>query len=108
MASVYKVLGQVNPNVTTLTDVYTVPANTSTVVSTIAICNTNVTGQYRIAIRPSGAAINVKHYIVYDGYLNAGESVFLTIGATLAATDVVSVYANTGYFVFNVFGSEIS
>jgi hypothetical protein len=39
MATTYKVLGQLNPAATTPTTLYTVPASTSTVVSTITICN---------------------------------------------------------------------
>jgi len=35
----YKVLGQSNPAATTATTLYTVPAGTQAVVSTIAVCN---------------------------------------------------------------------
>jgi hypothetical protein len=63
---------------------------------------------YRIAIRPAGAAINDKHYIAYDVVLGAGDTVALTLGITLATTDVVSVSASTNDLSFNLFGSEIS
>jgi|LauGreDrversion2_3_1035106.scaffolds.fasta_scaffold15770_2 membrane-bound inhibitor of C-type lysozyme len=42
MATTYKVLGQSNPAAATATTLYTVPAATSTVVSTINICNQSV------------------------------------------------------------------
>ena len=67
MATVYKVLGQSNPAATTATTLYTVPAATSTVVSTIVVANLGVSGTYRIAIRPAGAALASSHYIAYDG-----------------------------------------
>jgi hypothetical protein len=106
MATTYKVLGQSAPSATTNTDIYTVPSSTSTVVSTIAICNRSTTTTFRIAIRPAGAAIANQHYIVYDNYVNQYETVFLTIGATLATTDVVTVYAGAANLSFSLFGSE--
>jgi len=108
MATAYKVLGQQAPSATTLTTLYTVPSSTSAVCSTIAVCNRGVTTNFRIAIRPAGAAIANQHYIVYDNYVNQGDTVFITIGATLATTDVVSVYAGTANVSFSLFGSEIT
>jgi len=108
MASTYKVLGQLNPAATTLSTLYTTPSATSAVCSTLTICNTGVSTTFRVAVRPGGAAIDPKHYIVYDNWVNTGDTIFLTIGATLATTDVVSVYAGTANVAFNLFGSEIS
>lgn len=107
MADTYKVLGQSNPAATTLTDVYTVPASTSAIVSTITIANRSATPtSFRIAIRPAGAAIANQHYISYDVPIGANEAIGLTIGVTLATTDVVSVYATLATLSFNVFGVE--
>jgi hypothetical protein len=108
MATTYKVLGQSNPAATTLTTLYTVPASTSAVCSTLAICNQGVSALYRVAIRPAGASISAQQYIVYDATINSLDTMFLTIGATLATTDVVSVYAGTSTVSFNLFGSEIT
>ena len=108
MAIAYKVLGQSNPSATTATTLYTVPAATSTVVSTIAVANLGTSGTYRIAVRPAGASLANQHYIAYDGTLNANDTVTYTIGMTLATTDVVTVYASTASFAFSAFGSEIS
>lgn len=107
MTTSYKVLGQVAPAAATLTDIYTVPAANSAVISTLAACNTGLASTtIRIAIRPGGAAANIKHYIVYDTPVSTGDSLFFTIGTTLAATDVVSVYANLATVSFSAFGSE--
>jgi hypothetical protein len=108
MTTTYKVLGQVNPTASTLTTLYTVPANVQTICSTIVICNQGVSALCRIAIRPAGASIDVKQYIVYNLVVNQYDSSFLTLGITLNTTDVVSVYADTAYVSFSLFGSELS
>jgi hypothetical protein len=109
MAIVYKVLGQSNPSATTATTLYTVPAATSTMVSTINICNQNTASDtFRIAIRPAGEALATKHYIAYNTVIPGYDSISLTIGITLATTDVVTVYAGASTLSFSLFGSEIS
>jgi hypothetical protein len=108
MANTYKVLGQVSPVASTLTTLYTVPAATSAVLSTLTICNYGVSTTVRVAVRPAGATIDPKHYIIYEMGVNSNDSVALTIGVTLATTDVISVYAGTATVAFGAFGSEIS
>ena len=109
MATTYKVLGQVAPSATTNTDLYTVGAGKSAVVSTIAITNRAATSAtYRVAIRAGGAAISNEDYIAYDTTVSANNSTMITIGITLAATDVITVYASTANLSFNAFGTEIS
>jgi hypothetical protein len=108
MATAYKVLGQSSPAATTNTTLYTVPSATSAVVSTLSICNRGVSTTFRVAVRPAGATLANQHYIVYDNYVNAGDTIFLTLGITLATTDVVTVYAGTADTSFSLFGSEIS
>ena len=105
----YKVLAQSAPSATTNTDVYTVPASTQAVISTIVICNrAAAAATYRIAVRPAGAAIANQHYIAYDVNLAASDSTTLTLGITLAATDVVTVYTSTANQSVSVFGSQIA
>ena len=109
MATTYKVLGQVNPSATTATTLYTVPSSTQTVVSTISVCN--LTGgelSFRIAIRPAGESLANKHYIAYDSKVAGNDTTFITVGATLGAADVITVYASSASVVFNAFGSEIA
>jgi len=109
MATTYKVLGQVNPSATTLTTLYTVPSLTSTVASTLMICNQAASnGTFRVAVRPAGASISSLHYLSYDTVVPANDSIALTLGMTLATTDVVSVYASSTSLSFNLFGSEIT
>ena len=102
-----KVLGQSNPGAATLTTLYTVPASTSTVVSTITVCNRSATAtSFRIAVRPSGAGISNEHYIYYDVTIAGNDTFAATIGITLAQNDVVSVYATLATLSFNIFGQE--
>jgi hypothetical protein len=109
MPTTYKVLAQSAPSATTNTDVYTVGSGKSAVVSTITVCNRAATAAtYRIAIRVAGATIANEDYIIYDTTVPANDTISLTLGVTLAATDVVTVYASTANFSFNIFGAEIS
>ena len=109
MPTTYKVLGQVAPSATTNTDLYTVGAGKSAVVSTIAVANRGATSAtYRVAIRVAGAAIANEDYIAYDATITANNSTMITIGVTLAATDVITVYASSANMSFSAFGTEIS
>jgi glucose-6-phosphate dehydrogenase assembly protein OpcA len=109
MATVYKVLGQSNPSATTATTLYTVPASTSTVVSTITVANLGSSAAtFRISIRPAGATQTNAMYIAYDVTVGATDTTTLTLGLTLATTDIVTVYASTANLAFNAYGSEIA
>ena len=109
MATTYKVLGQVNPSATTATTAYTVPSATETVISTITVANLGpAPATYRIAVRPNGATLENKHYIVYDSTVAPQSTDTLTLGITLDASDVVTVYTNSATMAFNLFGSEIA
>lgn len=109
MANAYKVLGQSAPSATTNTDLYTVPSATEAVVSTIFVCNRGSTAAlYRIAVRPDGATIANQHYIAYDAVILGNDSVAITVGTTMDAADVITVYASTANLSFNAFGSEIT
>lgn len=110
MATVYKVLAQAAPAAATETTLYTVPASTSAVVSTISIANqAGTSGTYRIVVRPAAdASTTQKHYIVYGATVGASDSILLTLGLTLATGDLVRVYASSADMSFSAFGSELS
>jgi glucose-6-phosphate dehydrogenase assembly protein OpcA len=109
MATTYKVLGQSAPAATTATTLYTVPASTSAVVSTINVTNrASTSDSFRIAVRPSGATLANSHYIAYDTVIPANDAIAITIGVSLATTDVVTVYAGTANLSFSAFGVEIT
>jgi glucose-6-phosphate dehydrogenase assembly protein OpcA len=109
MPTIYKVLGQSAPSATTNTNLYTVPNDTSAVISTIVVANrANIAASYRIAIRPSGATLANQHYVAFDVSVGVSDSTTLTLGITLAATDVITVYSSNTNLSFSVFGSEIT
>lgn len=107
MSDTYKVLGQQNPGAAALTTIYTVPAATSVVASTMTVCNRSATPTtFRLAVRPAGAAISNEMYFAFDAPIGANEALAFTLGLTLAATDVVSVYATLATLSFGLFGVE--
>jgi hypothetical protein len=109
MPTTYKVLGQVKPTADTLTSLYTVPASTSTVASTLTVCNTTANNdEIRIAVRPAGESIADKHFLAHTVGIPGFANYTYTLGMTLATTDVVSVFSLGGYTNFNLFGTEIS
>jgi hypothetical protein len=109
MPTTYKVLAQSNPSATTATTLYTVPSSTSTVISTVTVCNQAASaGSFRIAVRPAAESLAAKHYVAYDVAIAANDTTAITLGLTLATTDVVTVYASSATMSFNAYGSEIS
>jgi glucose-6-phosphate dehydrogenase assembly protein OpcA len=109
MPTTFKVLGQVNPSATTATTLYTVPAATQAVVSTITVANlAGSAATFRISVRPAGATQTNAMYLAYDVTVGALDTTTLTLGISLGAADVVTVYASTANIAFNAFGSEFT
>jgi hypothetical protein len=111
MATYFKILGQAAPASNTLTTLYTSPASTNTVISTITICNANTISAFpvRIAAIPSGNTISQNNFIISDMQIPAADTVSLSIGITLAAGDFIQVSANnTNLMSFSAFGSQIT
>jgi hypothetical protein len=110
MAINYKILGQVHPAGTSDTDLYTCPAATQTIVSTLTI--TNVTGSVssaRVWARINGAATAHVNAIIFDAPIAANTTVAFTLGLTVDASDIVTVRSSVGNsLTFQLFGSEIS
>lgn len=109
MPTTYKILGQTEPAATTAADLYTVPASTNTVVSSITICNRDSSSAtFRISVRDGGAAQADQHYLVYDAPINGQDTIILTVGITLEATDVITVYSSNADTAFHAYGSELT
>ena len=108
MATTYKVLGQSKPSAATNTTLYTVPAATAAVISTLAICNDSASaGVYRVAIAAS-ATPAAAEYILYGGSVRPNETTFVTLGLTAQATKQLVVYTASANLIFSAFGSEIT
>lgn len=108
MPTNYKILGQVAPVAATLTPLYTVPANTQVIESSLMICNRDIATTYRVTVHKAGAALDVKQYIAYDITAPEKDTVPLPGGLTLGPGDVVNVYAGTSFLSFNLFGAELT
>jgi hypothetical protein len=109
MANSYKILAQSKPGAATLTDAYTVPAATQTIVSTLTICNQSATPtSFRISTAVAGLADTPKQYSFYDVPIAGNESQQYTLGISLAATDVLRVYTTLATCSFVLWGVEIT
>lgn len=109
MATTYKVLGQASPTSNADTDLYTVPASTQAVISSIVICNRDeANNTFRIAVRPAGAALANQHYISFDTDVPARDTISLSLGMSLGNTDVVTINTISGNVSYSLFGAEIT
>lgn len=109
MPSIQKVLGQAAPSTTNNTNLYTVPANTSAVSSTLSVTNTTTAiATARVFVRIGGDAAGQNNAIMYDVAIQPNSVIALTIGMTLAETDIVTVQTGTAdALTFMLFGEEI-
>jgi hypothetical protein len=102
-----------------ITSLYTVPAGSSAVVSTITVSNLSTRFNFgnnnpgytqsvpvRIAVLPSGETLAKKHFIVFDSLVSSNTTQTFTIGMTLSAGDRIQVSAPTNDVTFTAFGSE--
>jgi len=109
MPDTIKILGQQAPSATTETTLYTVPASTSTVISTILVCNRGGSSTtFRISTSAAGAATTNKDYIYYDLPIGSNDTFVATMGVSLATTDVVRIYAGSANLSFSAYGVEIT
>jgi len=103
------VLGQVSPSANILTSIYTVPAITSTVVSSIIVCNTNTSSTtFRISIAIGGAIDNIQQYIYYDLPILNNDTFIATVGISLATTDQIRVQAGLTNVSFTISGVQVT
>jgi hypothetical protein len=92
-----KRLGAVTVTANTNKLLYTVPGSTSTIVSSVCICNRGVTSAtFRVA-HVAGAIGNVQQgdYIYYDATIAPNDTYVLTIGAAMSATHTLLVRSNS-------------
>ena len=115
MAAAYKILGQTLPTANTLSNVYVVPAATSTILNTITICNQSAANaNVDIVIRPINEALANKHYILKQVQIPRADTLIMSPGITLNSAVIVAVnnavYAGetAANVSFNVYGVELT
>ena len=98
---------QSNPAAATPADLYTVPAATEAVISTLAVAEHGGAGAtFDVLVRPAGSAAADVHVLIKGGELGANDTLFFTVGIALAATDVITVEADTADVTFTAFVNE--
>ena len=94
---------------TTYATLYTAPADTEAVLSTIAVCNTSASsGTYRVSIMDSAGTPAAADWIVYDATIPGNDTVFLTVGLTMQETQVMRVSSSATTITFSAYISELS
>lgn len=109
MAFVYKILGQSSPDIGTLTEIYRVPENNSTILSTITVANRDTDNIfYSLYVQKSGAEVgDSNQYISFNTTVVGSDTASLTLGITLGANDAIGANV-TGNVSINAFGTEIT
>lgn len=130
MSSEYKILGQVYAGMTTIpgsgngyngeanpgseellpVTLYTVPAGTQTVISSIFVVNHDtVQRTFDAAIVPAGETLAVRHHVRWDYPVSAGDFEVIKSKFTLTAGDKVVVLPSAADKIsFTAFGVEIA
>ena len=109
MPTTYKILGQQNPSASTLTTVYTVPASTQAIVSTITCANFGATSSnVSLSVHVANAAWAANMQVANNISVGTQNSLAVTLGVTLGAGDTIRANCSTANIAINVFGSEIS
>lgn len=106
----YKILGQSAPSSTANADLITVGASKSQIVSTLHVANSTATdATCRVFARIAGAAAATTNAVLYDVTVPGNGFLSLTLGITLATTDVLTVRTGTANsLTFTAFGTEIA
>lgn len=103
----FKLLATVAVGATTDTTVYTVPANTSAVLSTISVCNRSaVAVTYRLALVKSGEVLGDANYLAYEATLPAYSSDYHRGGFTLAVGEYVVARCSAAALSVVICGDE--
>jgi methenyltetrahydromethanopterin cyclohydrolase len=110
MATNYKVLGQIAPDAMDAVNLYTVPASTSAIVSSVVVANRSSTPDiFRLGTNIFGEGTgSSKSWIAFNTPIASNDSTVITLGITLAASDFLRVRSTNGTTTFSAFGVEIS
>ncbi len=98
-------LGNVEPAITTETDLYA-PSGEKAVVSRIFVCEKGgASATFRVGIDYSGgSAVADNEWLFYDHPIGATQTVLLPGGIVVPDGDQLRVYASTGDLTFTAFG----
>lgn len=108
MATLRKILGQANPAAATDGVLYTVPASTDSLISSIVVCETNgVATTIRISMKAVvGTTTTAATAIAWDMSIAANSTVVIAVGATIQAAGGLVVRSVSGNVTFTASGQE--
>jgi hypothetical protein len=93
----------------TYATLYTTPAATEAVISTIAVCNTaSTTLTYRIGFSTTAGTPGATEWLVYDSVVAGNDTIFLTIGVAIPENTFIRVSSSATTSAFQIFLSEIT
>lgn len=105
----HKFLGRAQPGAATPVTLYTAPTATTTLCSTITICNTSGSDDSaRIFWVPFGGSAQPANAIIYDTLIPAGDPFAASVIHVLEAGDFIVVYSANGNLTFSASGLEIA
>ena len=114
MAATYKQLGAAagNGTIGTAAQLYaaSATASTSTIISSIVICNTSSSSAtYTIAVNTATATYAAGRYVVFQATIAGNDTVALTLGLVLDPTNrFLNVSSSTASVNFSAYGVENS
>jgi hypothetical protein len=112
-----KVLGQNDLSAATAASVYTVPSSTACIVSSIFMCNRNVSSgatattagsNVDLWIQQNGASDTAKQYLFKTFRVGYSETLVVPAGIALAAGDVIRAQSSDASVSVNAFGMEMA
>jgi hypothetical protein len=110
MATTYK-YSQVQGTASTGTyaNLYTTPAGTQAVISSIVICNQSSSDvTVRIGLTTSASTPTAAQFLAYDAVVAGNDTVALTLGVTMDASKFIRISSSATTCSFSAFVSEIT
>ena len=110
MATAYK-YAQVQGTASTGTfaTLYTTPASTEAVISSLVICNQSSSAiTVRIGLDATEGTPGADEFLVYDASVAGNDTVALTLGITMDASKYLRVSSSANTMSFSAFLSEIT
>ena len=110
MATAYK-YAQVQGTASTGTfaTLYTTPASTEAVISSLVICNQSSSAiTVRIGLDTAEGTPGADEFLVYDASVAGNDTVALTLGITMDASKYLRVSSSANTISFSAFLSEIT
>jgi len=110
MATAYKYAQvQGTAAVGTFATLYTTPAATSAVISSLVICNQSSSAiTVRIGLDATEGTPGASEFLVYDASVAANDTLILTMGLAMAASKYLRVSSSANTCSFTASVSEIS